>query len=64
MRHSPSSLLDIRDVLERRRGSIKPTQATDFAACTLPRNRLRSMDISYRWLNRYVDHDWTPDELA
>ncbi|HKL88020.1 MAG TPA: phenylalanine--tRNA ligase subunit beta [Salinibacter sp.] len=22
------------------------------------------MDISYRWLNRYVDHDWTPDELA
>jgi len=22
------------------------------------------MNISYRWLTRYVDHDWTPDELA
>ena len=22
------------------------------------------MNISYRWLSRYVDHDWTPDELA
>ena len=22
------------------------------------------MDLSYRWLNRYVDHDWNPDELA
>jgi phenylalanyl-tRNA synthetase beta chain len=22
------------------------------------------MDISYRWLNRYVDHDWDPDALA
>jgi len=22
------------------------------------------MDISYNWLNEYVDHDWTPDDLA
>ncbi|MEF8865397.1 MAG: phenylalanine--tRNA ligase subunit beta [Salinibacter sp.] len=22
------------------------------------------MDVSYNWLNQYVDHDWTPDELA
>ncbi|PSQ54323.1 MAG: phenylalanine--tRNA ligase subunit beta [Bacteroidetes bacterium QH_10_64_37] len=22
------------------------------------------MDISYHWLNQYVDHDWPPDELA
>jgi len=22
------------------------------------------MKISYRWLNQYVDHDWTPDALA
>ncbi len=22
------------------------------------------MDISYRWLNRYVDHDWEPEVLA
>jgi phenylalanyl-tRNA synthetase beta chain len=22
------------------------------------------MDISYRWLNQYVEHDWTPDDLA
>jgi phenylalanyl-tRNA synthetase beta chain len=22
------------------------------------------MQISYRWLERYVDHDWAPDELA
>jgi len=22
------------------------------------------MDISYRWLTRYVDHDWDPDALA
>ena len=22
------------------------------------------MDISYNWLNQYVDHDWAPDDLA
>ncbi len=22
------------------------------------------MDVSYNWLNEYVGHDWTPDELA
>ncbi|MFB6247709.1 MAG: phenylalanine--tRNA ligase subunit beta [Salinibacter sp.] len=22
------------------------------------------MKVSYRWLNRYVDHDWTPEALA
>ena len=22
------------------------------------------MDVSYNWLNEYVDHDWSPEELA